>query len=104
MQPSVCGTITRGTTDLEAGVVDAEIVAVCTPVSRIADDVRRAAEAAPGDVVVTDAGSSKRQIVESVERNSRSAAVFVGRIRWPVPRGGASTMRVAICSRIAFAY
>ena len=51
---------------------------VCTPVSRIADDVRRVAEAAPAHVLVTDAGSSKRQIVEAVERHPRSAAVFVG--------------------------
>ena len=72
------GAITRGTTDLETGVVDADVVVVCTPVSRIADDVRRAAEAAPGQVLITDAGSSKRQIVETVERHARSASVFVG--------------------------
>jgi prephenate dehydrogenase len=72
------GAITRGTTDLEAGVSEADVVVVCTPVSRIADDVRRAAEAAPGHVLVTDAGSSKRQIVEAVERHPRSASVFVG--------------------------
>jgi prephenate dehydrogenase len=72
------GAITRGTTDLEAGVALADVVLVCTPVSRIADDVRRAAEAAPSHVLVTDAGSSKRQIVEAVERHPRAAAVFVG--------------------------
>ena len=83
------GAISRGTTDLETGVADADVVVVCTPVSRIADDVRRAAEAAPGQVVVTDAGSSKRQIVEAVERHPRSASVFVGAIRWPDRRGEA---------------
>jgi prephenate dehydrogenase len=72
------GAIDRGTTDLEAGLVEADVVVVCTPVSRIADDVRRAAEAAPGHVLVTDAGSSKRQIVEAVERHPKSASVFVG--------------------------
>jgi prephenate dehydrogenase len=72
------GAITRGTTELEAGVAEADVVVVCTPVTRIADDVRRAAEAAPDRVLVTDAGSSKRQIVEAVERQPRSAAVFVG--------------------------
>ena len=40
---------------------------VCTPVSRIPHDVRRAAEAAPAAALVTDAGSTKRQIVETVE-------------------------------------
>jgi prephenate dehydrogenase len=72
------GAIARGTTDLEAGVAQANVVVVCTPVSRIADDVRRSADAAPGHVLVLDAGSSKRQIVEAVERNPRAAAVFVG--------------------------
>jgi prephenate dehydrogenase len=40
--------------------------------------VGRVAESAPNDVLVTDAGSSKRQIIEAVERHPRSAAVFVG--------------------------
>jgi len=72
------GAIDRGTTDLIDAVADAQVVVVCTPVSRIADDVRRAAESAPAQVLVTDAGSSKRQIVETVERHPRSATVFVG--------------------------
>jgi prephenate dehydrogenase len=72
------GAIDRGTTDFESAAADADVVIVCTPVNRIADDVRRAAERAPGHVLITDVGSSKRQIVEAVERHPRSAAVFVG--------------------------
>jgi len=72
------GAIHRGTTAFEEGVAGAEAVVVCTPVNRIPDDVRRAAEAAGPDVLVTDAGSTKRQIVEAVERHPRSASVFVG--------------------------
>ena len=72
------GAIDRGTTDLVEAVALAQVVVVCTPVSRIADDVRRVAESAPAQVLVTDAGSSKRQIVETVERHPRSATVFVG--------------------------
>jgi len=72
------GAIDRGTTDLSAAVANAEVVVVCTPVNRIADDVRRAAESAPSGALLTDAGSSKRQIVLAVERHPRSAAVFVG--------------------------
>jgi len=77
-QAARLGAIDRGTTDMSVGVADAEVVVVCTPVSRVAEDVGRAAESAPSDVLVTDAGSSKRQIVEAVERHPRSAAVFVG--------------------------
>ncbi len=72
------GAIHRGTTSLEEAVSRAQVVVVCTPVNRIPDDVRRAAEAAGPDVLVTDAGSTKRQIVEAVERHPRSASVFVG--------------------------
>jgi prephenate dehydrogenase len=72
------GAIDRGTTDMAIAVADADVVVVCTPVSRIADDVRRAAELSPDRAFVTDAGSSKRKIVEAVERHPRSAAVFVG--------------------------
>jgi prephenate dehydrogenase len=72
------GAIDRGTTELGAGVADADVVVVCTPLSRVAELVRQAAESAPAHVLVTDAGSSKRQIVEAVERQQRAAAVFVG--------------------------
>jgi prephenate dehydrogenase len=72
------GAIDRSATDLAAGVADADIVVVCTPVNRVVEDVCRAAELAPSEVLVTDAGSSKRQIVEGVERHVRAAAVFVG--------------------------
>jgi len=72
------GAIHRGTTALEEGVAGAQVVVVCTPVNRIPDDVRRAAESAGPDLLVTDAGSTKRRIVEAVERHPRSAGVFVG--------------------------
>ncbi|HZW32434.1 MAG TPA: prephenate dehydrogenase/arogenate dehydrogenase family protein [Isosphaeraceae bacterium] len=72
------GTIDRGTTELSEGVAGASVVVICTPVDRVAEDVRRSTEAAPAGVLVTDAGSAKRQIVEAVERHPRSGAVFVG--------------------------
>jgi prephenate dehydrogenase len=77
-QASRLGAVDRGTTDLDQGVADADVVVVCTPVSQVADDVSRVAESAPAHVLVTDAGSAKRQIVEAVERHPPSAAVFVG--------------------------
>jgi prephenate dehydrogenase len=53
-------------------------VVIATPVNRVAEDVRGSAECAPAEVLITDAGSAKRQIVEAVERHARSASVFVG--------------------------
>ena len=72
------GAIDRATTDLAEGVAEAEVVVVCTPVSRIAHDVRRVAELARGDALVTDAGSTKRQIVETIESHPAAATLFVG--------------------------
>jgi prephenate dehydrogenase len=72
------GAIDRATIDFAQGVEAAEVVVVCTPVSRIPHDVRRAAEAAPESALVTDAGSTKRQIVEAVESDPLTAGVFVG--------------------------
>jgi prephenate dehydrogenase len=72
------GAIGRAAPALEAGAASADVVIVCTPVNRIADDVRLVSEIAPPHVLVTDAGSAKRQIVEAIERDPRSAALFVG--------------------------
>ncbi len=91
------GIIDQATTDLEAGVADAEVVVVCTPVSRIPQDVRQAAQAVPAGALVTDAGSTKRQIVESVEAQLAGSEVFVG--AHPIAgseRGGAAHARAGL--------
>lgn len=72
------GAVDRATTDVAEGVRSADVVVVCTPVNRVAEDVRRCAEAAGPGVLITDAGSSKRLIVETVERHPACAPVFVG--------------------------
>jgi prephenate dehydrogenase len=77
-QAASSGAIDRGTTEFDSGVSEADLVIVCTPVNRIAEDVLRVAAAAPADALITDVGSSKRQIVETVERHARAAATFVG--------------------------
>jgi prephenate dehydrogenase len=72
------GAIDEATTELPRGVVHADVVVVCTPVTRIVDDVLRAAEHGPEGILITDAGSTKRRIVEAVEREPRPCAAFVG--------------------------
>jgi prephenate dehydrogenase len=72
------GAIDSSATDPRRGVVEADVVVVCTPVTRIAEDVLDAAAAAPERVLITDAGSTKREIVEAVERHARARATFVG--------------------------
>ena len=97
------GAIDRATTDLREGVGSAEVVVVCTPVNRVADDVAACAEAAGPDVLITDAGSSKRQIVEAVERHPRGASVFVGAHPSPVPSGAEWRTPGPTCSTAALA-
>jgi prephenate dehydrogenase len=72
------GAIDEATTELTRGVAEADAVVVCTPVTQIAADVHQAAASGPAHLLVTDAGSTKRRIVEAVEDHPRSRAVFVG--------------------------
>ena len=72
------GAVDIATTDLATGVAGADVAIVCTPVPGIAETVRLLAESGPNGLLVTDAGSTKRAIVEAVERNERARAVFVG--------------------------
>ncbi len=72
------GAIDEGTTDPRRGVAGAEVVVVCTPVTRIASDVRAAAESGSEGMLIIDAGSTKKLIVEEVEQHSRARAAFVG--------------------------
>jgi len=72
------GAIDRGTTDLARASAEADAVVVCTPVGRIAADAVAAAAAAPVGTLITDAGSTKRMIVEAVERDPAGRLAFVG--------------------------
>jgi prephenate dehydrogenase len=76
------GAVTQTTTDLKAGVAQAELVVVCTPVDQIAEHARQAAWNGPEGVWVTDVGSTKEAIVHSLDQalakhNPRHAR-FVG--------------------------
>ena len=71
------GAIDDATTDLERGVVGADVVVVCTPVTEVAAGVVRAAAAGSPGILITDAGSTKRTIVEAVEIDEQARRVFV---------------------------
>src|SRR5205823_2736417 len=72
------GAIDAAEVDLRRGVAGAEVAVVCTPVTRIADDVRRVVEFGPDGLLVTDVGSTKRRIVEMVETHERARSAYVG--------------------------
>ncbi len=68
------GAIDSYTTVAAEATQDADLVVVCTPVDRIAADVRACAAAAPPRCVLTDAGSTKEQLVAELAGEPR----FVG--------------------------
>jgi prephenate dehydrogenase len=72
------GAASETTLDLAAGVAAAELIVVCTPVGRIAADVRAAAAACPAGALVTDTGSTKAAIVAALEGSLPRGVRFVG--------------------------
>jgi len=72
------GAIDEATTDPNRAVDGADVAVICTPVTRIAIDAIGAASAGPEGLLVTDAGSTKRGIVERVEADPRALRAFVG--------------------------
>jgi len=78
------GAVDRATTDLKRAVVGADLVVVCTPVGSIVRLVKEVATASPG-TLITDAGSTKAQIVAELDtarvpdRDGRGVPIrFVG--------------------------
>jgi len=72
------GAVTNTTIDLAKGVADADLVVVCTPVGRIVEDVRKAAEHAPKGTLITDVGSTKQTIVEALDDGLARGCRFLG--------------------------
>ena len=73
-----CGAVTSTTTSLARGVADAELVVVCTPIETIVPSVLAAAEHCPTGALITDAGSTKAEIVAALDGQLPSRAAFVG--------------------------
>jgi prephenate dehydrogenase len=77
-QARALGAIDEGSTEPARGLTEAEVVVVCTPVTRIAEDVLAASRLAPPECLITDAGSTKRELVEAIEEDLRARSMFVG--------------------------
>lgn len=61
------GAITRAADSLESAVKDADLVVLASPVGTLVANARIALAAAAPDAVVTDVGSTKREIVASID-------------------------------------
>ena len=68
------GAIDEISLDLATAATDTDCIVFCTPVNRIAEQVKLVAACCPPGAILTDAGSTKRAIVEAVEGEPR----FVG--------------------------
>lgn len=72
------GAVDSTTTDLARGVKGAELIVVCTPVEQIVGQVKQAAEACPEGALITDAGSTKAQIVRELDGSLVRGVRFLG--------------------------
>jgi prephenate dehydrogenase len=72
------GAIDVGEVDPSKGLAGADVAVVCTPVTRIVEDILGAARLGPESILVTDAGSTKARVVETIERDERAKRCFVG--------------------------
>jgi prephenate dehydrogenase len=62
------GTLDTAVTDLDAGVREADVILLAAPVLAIEGLLEQVGRAAPTGAVVTDVGSTKRNIVRAAER------------------------------------
>jgi prephenate dehydrogenase len=72
------GAVTNTTVEMAKGVAEAELIVVCTPVGRIVEDVRQAAQFCPEGTLITDAGSTKRVIVRALDGELPRGCRFLG--------------------------
>lgn len=72
------GAIDSFTLDLAEGARNADFIVVCTPVDKIAFHVLQAAKVCKAGTIITDAGSTKANIVRDVEGRLPQGVRFVG--------------------------
>ncbi|MBI5310510.1 MAG: prephenate dehydrogenase/arogenate dehydrogenase family protein [Actinobacteria bacterium] len=61
------GAITRAATSVEDAAADADVIVLASPVGTLVSNARSALAAARHDAVVTDVGSTKREIVAAID-------------------------------------
>ncbi len=72
------GAATSATLNLDLAVTGAEVVVLCTPVSAIADKAESIANLISKECLVTDVGSTKKSIVQKLEKIFENKALFIG--------------------------
>lgn len=78
MRAKILGAVDEYTLDLEHGARDADLVIICTPVRTVAPTLARMAANLKKGAIITDVGSTKREIVREASRVTPSGRSFVG--------------------------
>jgi len=72
------GAFDESTTDIAAGVADADLVVIATPLGAFGHVLGVLADAADADTVITDVGSTKTQVCDVASKVLPTPARFVG--------------------------
>jgi len=72
------GAIDKGFLNLEAGIKDADLIIIATPVGMIKKYIAKIAKAAKAPCIITDAGSTKSEIVSLAQKALPAHLKFVG--------------------------
>ena len=73
------GAVDSTSTNVQRAVAGADLVVVCTPVERIAEYVMQVDEVCSPGTLITDAGSTKQQLIEQVDAAGKLRhATFIG--------------------------
>src|SRR5205807_118147 len=72
------GYVDSAETDLSQAARLCDLLVVCTPVDRIVETVRTLAAASQPGTLITDAGSVKQSVCESLRQGLPPAATFIG--------------------------
>lgn len=78
MRAKILGAIDDYSLDLENGAADADLVVICTPVRTVVPILERMASKLKKGAVVTDVGSTKREIVQQASKIVPPGRSFVG--------------------------
>ena len=78
MRAKILGAIDDYTLEMGAGVRKADLIIICTPVRLIAPTLKAIAPYLKPGAIITDVGSTKREIVEQCEAATPDGCFFVG--------------------------
>ncbi|NLN76376.1 MAG: prephenate dehydrogenase [Armatimonadetes bacterium] len=78
MRAKILGAIDDYSMDMESGAAEADLVILCTPVRLVVPSLARMACSLKRGAIVTDAGSTKQEIVEQADDVMPACTFFVG--------------------------